>query len=901
MKIAIALFQFLLCFGFLCFPVWKPVLAETTEGKVEYTISFDSGGGSQITEVYQLTNGEQYGKLPTPSKLGYKFLGWYTEKENGEQVNWYDTVNLTKNQTLYARWESDSYYVRFDAQGGYLETEGKTCLYGTTYQELPNPTRSDDIFLGWYTQKGELITESTVCNTPGNHTLYAHWKNEVTGVDLSELTFSFGNSKEDFSYQDNEKLPLTAYQYVFGDTFYAESLYEQAENWAGNSFGMSVLSVMLYQNDVDIRRGDFENKVNLTKELRIQDKNTVFGLNLKEFIESLQIMEKRIGIQETYNTNQNQLQSLCNEVAKVQSDKGTPVIIQMLGSQGGHTVVGYGLAGNELQIYDPDYPNTTRSITLEKDDNHNYTGWSYTLKEGYKWGSKESECAIRFLPYEVCKKAWEDRNKNVVETGSIISINSKNAIIKDKENSVAALIVNGKIDARRESVFLKADSSLDVNSQYVYLHVPSGSYSVENLENINSEYTVRIMSENQGCLVSTTAAKVMLELSDEERLNGVFVYQPNEKSYRIEIRSGLQGDHKSIALSGAGTTNDSLYIGQYKGSIEMANTDVNMINIDGVDRKTYTLSMEATEGGKVYLQGRYKRYTGNQKMIEGESVTVKMEPEIGYYLADLLLEGVSVEVSNSFTINKVRSPYRITGVFNMVDVDDITVSKIPIQKYTGKAIRPSVKVENGDVLLKKNVDYQIFYSNNTNIGVGKVEIVGLGQYIELYYEQSFIIAIEEGMKYTKNNLVYRITSCSHSSKSGTVSIADYVESGKKLNIPSTIKIGKYNFKITKIEDSAFQDCSQIQGTVTIGKYVKEIGNNAFFDCNGLKKVTIGAGVEKIGSAAFAMCGKLQKVVFSTNKLKKIGEGAFEQNKKGRTFTYPNNKKAAYQKMLKKAI
>lgn len=338
------------------------------------------------------------------------------------------------------------------------------------------------------------------------------------------------------------------------------------------------------------------------------------------------------------------------------------------------------------------------------------------------------------------------------------------------------------------------------------------------------------------------------------------------------------------------TTNDSLYIGQYQGSIEMANTDVNMISIDGVERKTYTLSMETTEGGTVYLQGRYKRYTGNQKMIEGEKVTIKMEPEIGYYLADLLLEGVSVEVSNSFTIEKVRSPYRITGVFNLIDVEDITVSKIPVQKYTGNAIRPSVKVENGDILLRKNIDYQVFYSNNTNVGMGKIEIVGAGQYTELYYEQNFIIVIEEGMKYTKNDLVYRVTSCSNSSKSGTVSIADYVESGKKLNIPSTIKIGKYNFKITKIEDSAFQDCSQIQGNVTIGKYVKEIGNNAFFDCDGLKKVTIGSGVEKIGSAAFAMCGKLQKVIFSTSKLKKIGEGAFEQNKKGRTFTYPKNKK-----------
>lgn len=180
-------------------------------------------------------------------------------------------------------------------------------------------------------------------------------------------------------------------------------------------------------------------------------------------------------------------------------------------------------------------------------------------------------------------------------------------------------------------------------------------------------------------------------------------------------------------------------------------------------------------------------------------------------------------------------------------------------------------------------------------------IMGAGQYTEFYYEQDFIIALEEGMKYTKDNIVYRITSCSHARKSGTVAIVDYIESDKKIVLPNSIKIGKYNFKITKIEDSAFQECLQIKGDIVIGKYVKEIGNNAFFECTYVKKVTIGASVETIGSAAFAMCRKLQKVIISTKKLKKVGEAAFERNKKGRTFKYPKNKKQAYKKMLKKAL
>lgn len=902
--VAMVLLCSLICFGGNNHVYGQSALAaiwQTMDEGVQYTLSFDSDGGSEITEIYTVTNGKTYGKLPTPSKLGYKFLGWYTSKENGEQVQWSDIVNLTKNQILYARWESDSYYVRFDPQGGYVDTEGKICYYGATYKELPDATRSDDIFLGWYTQKGVLVTESTICNTPGNHTLYAHWKSETTNVDLSELTFSFGNSREDFSYQKDEKISLFAYQYVFGDSFYADSLYEQGESWAGNSFGMALLSVMLYQKDAGIKLEDFDRDADLTKQLKLQDKNTTFDLTVKQLIESLQVMEKGIGIQEAYNANQNQLQNLCLEVEKVQNKGGAPVIIQLLGSQGGHTVIGYALEKDKLLIYDPDYPSTNRSITLEKDDNNHYTGWSYTLNEGYKWSSKESDCAIRYLTYDVCRSAWENRNKNNFKSGSIISINSRNAIIKEKDNSIAALFIDGKIDARKDSVFLMADSSLDVNSQYIYLHVPTGIYTVENLENTKSEFSVRVMSEKQGSLVNTLSTKVMLELNDEERANGIFIYQPKDKTYQVEIRSSLQGDYQKISLSGVGNTTDSLYIGQYQGEVEMANTDVNTVMIDGVERKTYTLSMEQSDGGMVYLQGRYRRYTGKQKIIEGEKVIVRMEPKVGYYLADLLLDGISIGAQEKFVIEKVKSPCQIAGIFNAIDVDDITVSRISLQQYTGKAIKPKVKVEIGDVVLRNNIDYQVFYSNNTNIGTGKIVVIGAGQYTEFYHEQTFIIALEEGMKYTKDNIIYRIISCSHSLKSGTVAIAGYTESTKKIVLPNYIKIGKYNFKVTRIDDSAFQGCNQIKGDVVIGKYVKTIGNNAFFECTGMKKVTIGVNVETIGSAAFAMCSKLQKVVISTKKLKKVGEAAFEQNKKGRTFKYPKNKKQVYKKIFKKAL
>ena len=52
-----------------------------------------------------------------------------------------------------------------------------TVIFGSTYGELPEPTREGYEFDGWYTEKdgGELVEAGTEVSDKGAHTLYAHW------------------------------------------------------------------------------------------------------------------------------------------------------------------------------------------------------------------------------------------------------------------------------------------------------------------------------------------------------------------------------------------------------------------------------------------------------------------------------------------------------------------------------------------------------------------------------------------------------------------------------------------------------------------------------------------------------------------------------------------------------
>lgn len=70
-----------------------------------YTVTFNTNGGTTPTASKSVTYASTYGTLPTPTRSGYAFLGWYTAASGGTQVTSSTTVSITANQTLYAHWK----------------------------------------------------------------------------------------------------------------------------------------------------------------------------------------------------------------------------------------------------------------------------------------------------------------------------------------------------------------------------------------------------------------------------------------------------------------------------------------------------------------------------------------------------------------------------------------------------------------------------------------------------------------------------------------------------------------------------------------------------------------------------------------------------------------------------
>ena len=66
------------------------------------TVTFNVGGGSPVDPIV-IRVGQPIGDLPTPTRQGYDFLGWFTEPEGGTEIT-PETI-VTDDMAIFAHWE----------------------------------------------------------------------------------------------------------------------------------------------------------------------------------------------------------------------------------------------------------------------------------------------------------------------------------------------------------------------------------------------------------------------------------------------------------------------------------------------------------------------------------------------------------------------------------------------------------------------------------------------------------------------------------------------------------------------------------------------------------------------------------------------------------------------------
>ncbi len=152
----------------------------------QYRLSFNYNGGSNTSLGRNVTYDSPYGELPTSTKTGYDFAGWYTEKDGGELVTAETIVKATGYHTLYAHWSEKKYPIVFYGRGDGAWPDNQYKMYfSSTYISSVKPTSTGATFLSWNTEEnggGQSYAPGDRYDEKAPLTLYAQWDREKYNI-----------------------------------------------------------------------------------------------------------------------------------------------------------------------------------------------------------------------------------------------------------------------------------------------------------------------------------------------------------------------------------------------------------------------------------------------------------------------------------------------------------------------------------------------------------------------------------------------------------------------------------------------------------------------------------------------------------------------------------------------
>ena len=219
----------------------------------QYTITFDTNGGSEIAPITQ-DYGTEITVPADPTRKGYTFKGW--DKEIPETMP-------AENITVKAQWEINQYTITFDTNGG-SEIAPITQDYGTEITAPDKPTRKGYTFKGWDREIPETMPAENI-------TIKARWKDTekptgeiIIGTNkwnefLNELTFGifFKDTQEvTINAVDNSGVVFVSYLVTDKELSEAElnSLVFRAyeEPFSIDPNGEYIVYVMLVDENINI-------------------------------------------------------------------------------------------------------------------------------------------------------------------------------------------------------------------------------------------------------------------------------------------------------------------------------------------------------------------------------------------------------------------------------------------------------------------------------------------------------------------------------------------------------------------------------------------------------------------------------------------------------------------------
>ncbi len=164
--------------------------------RIDHTVTFEANDGTPVAPETVNILTEWKVTEPTTTRTHYHLIGWFTDEAFTKKFDF--NSEITKDLTIYAKWEINKYTITFDTNGG-TEIEPITAEYGTQINKPNHPTKSDDTFYKWDTEIPDSMPDNDM-------TITAIWQSQISekqytitfdtqgGTSIDSITANAGTS-----------------------------------------------------------------------------------------------------------------------------------------------------------------------------------------------------------------------------------------------------------------------------------------------------------------------------------------------------------------------------------------------------------------------------------------------------------------------------------------------------------------------------------------------------------------------------------------------------------------------------------------------------------------------------------------------------------------------------------
>lgn len=209
-----------------------------------YTISYNTNGGTAVSEGSGMALPNP---LPTTTKEGYDFAGWYTDEKLTKPAT--AGATISDNTTLYAKWTPTTYDITYEGLEGATNSVNNPATYtieSETITFVAPGERAGYDFAGW--SPASIAKGST-----GNKTVTAQWT-----IAETPYTFSYGEKDQSYATLDFTRVGTTnewrITDFVFPDVNTNQACYVgKGGSWYNDALGTAnAKSADLYFYDMPL-------------------------------------------------------------------------------------------------------------------------------------------------------------------------------------------------------------------------------------------------------------------------------------------------------------------------------------------------------------------------------------------------------------------------------------------------------------------------------------------------------------------------------------------------------------------------------------------------------------------------------------------------------------------------